>query len=99
MAQARQNLIKAENGVEIAKSLFNKLLRRGLNQEVKIKDILDYYPIRLLLEQCMKNAGQNRPEIKEVSLNVMSAEKAIDLSKSSYYPSVTLIGNYQKRDR
>jgi len=96
MAQARQNLIKAKNGVEITKSLFNKLLRRELNQGVKIKDILDYYPIRLLLDQCMEKAGQNRPEIKEVSLNVMSAEKAIGLSKSSYYPSVTLIGNYQR---
>jgi len=96
MAQARQNLIKATNGVEIGKSLFNKLLRRELSQGVKIKDILDYYPIRFLLDQCMEKAGQNRPEIKEVSLNVMSAEKAIDLSKSSYYPSVTLIGNYQR---
>jgi len=96
MAQARQNLIKAKNGVEIGKSLFNKLLRRELNQMVNIKDILDYYPIRLLLDQCMEKAGQNRPEIKEVSLNVMSAEKAIGLSKSSYYPSVMLIGNYQR---
>jgi len=96
MAQARQNLIRATNGVEIAKSLFNKLLRRELNQGVKIKDILDYYPIRLLLDQCMEKAGQNRPEIKEVSLNAMFAEKAIGLSKSSYYPSVTLIGNYQR---
>jgi outer membrane protein len=96
MAQARQDLISATHGVLLAKSLFNKLLRRELNQGVKIKDILDYYPIRLLLDQCMEKAGQNRPEIKEVSLNVMSAEKAIGLSKSSYYPSVTLIGNYQR---
>jgi len=96
MAQVRQDLIKATNGVELAKSLFNKLLRRELNQDLKIKDILDYYPIRLLLDQCMEKAEQNRPEIKEVSLNVMSAEKNIDLNKSSYYPSVTLIGNYQR---
>jgi len=96
MAQARQNLIKATNGVEIAKSLFNRLLRRGLNQGVNIKDILDYYPIKLLLDQCMEKAKQNRPEIKEVSLNVMAAEKAVDLNKSSYYPYVTLIGNYQR---
>jgi outer membrane protein TolC len=96
MAQARQNLIKATNGVEIAKALFNKLLRRELNKEVKIKDILDYHPIGLLFDQCMEKAEQNRPEIKEVSLNVMSAEKAVDLNKSSYYPSVTLIGNYQR---
>jgi len=96
MAQVRQDLIKATNGVELAKSLFNKLLRRELNQDLKIKDILDYYPIKLLLDQCMEKAEQNRPEIKEVSLNVMSAEKTIDLNKSSYYPSVTLIGNYQR---
>ena len=96
MAQARQNLIKATNGVEIVKSLFNKLLRRGLNQGVNIKDILDYYPIKLLLDQCMEKAKQNRPEIKEVSLNVMAVEKAVDLNKSSYYPYVTLIGNYQR---
>jgi outer membrane protein len=96
MAQARQDLIKAKNGVELAKSLFNKLLRRELDQDLKIKDILDYHPIRLLLEQCMEKAEQNRPEIKEVLLNVMSAEKQVDLTKSSYYPSVTLIGNYQR---
>jgi outer membrane protein len=96
MAQARQDLIKAENGVELAKSLFNKLLRRELNQELEIKDILDYYPINLLLNQCMLKAEQNRPEIREVSLNVMYAEKAVGLSKSAYYPSVTLIGNYQR---
>jgi outer membrane protein len=96
MAQVRQDLTKATNRVELAKSLFNKLLRRELNQDLKIKDILDYYPIKLLLDQCMEKAEQNRPEIKEVSLNVMSAEKNIDLNKSSYYPSVTLIGNYQR---
>jgi len=96
MAQARQDLIKAANGVELAKSLFNKLLRRELNQELEIKDILDYYPINLLLNQCMLKAEQNRPEIQEVSLNVMYAEKAVGLSKSDYYPSVTLIGNYQR---
>ena len=96
MAQAQQNLIEATNGVEIAKSFFNNLLRRGLNKEVKIKDILDYYPIKLLLDQCIEKAELNRTEIKELSLNVMSAEKAIDLSKSSYYPSVTLVGNYQR---
>ena len=96
MAQVRQDLIRATNGVELAKSLFNKLLRRELNQDLEIKDILDYYPIRLLLDQCMEKAEQNRPEIKEVSLNVMAAEKTIDLSKSSYYPSVKLIGNYQR---
>ena len=97
MAQARQDLIRATNLVEIARSVFNKLLRRGLDKKVKIEDILDYHPVELTLDQCMEWAELNRPEIKELSLNVMSAEKGVEFSKSSYYPSVNLIGNYQRR--
>ena len=97
MAQARQDLIRATNLVEITRSVFNKLLRRGLDKKVKIEDILDYHPVELTLDQCMEWAELNRPEIKEVSLNVMSAEKGVEFSKSSYYPSVNLIGNYQRR--
>jgi len=97
MAEARQDLIRATNRVEIAGSLFNKLLRRRLNKKIRIKDILDYHPVRLTLDQCMERAELNRPEIKEVSLNVVSAQKGVDFSKSSYYPWVNLIGNYQKK--
>ena len=97
MAQARQDLIKATNLAEIARSFFNKLLRRGLDKEEKIKDILDYHPVELTLDQCLEWAELNRPEIKELSLNVMSAEKGVEFSKSSYYPSVNLIGNYQRK--
>ena len=97
MAQARQDLIRATNLVEIARSVFNKLLRRELDKKVEIEDILDYHPVELTLDQCMEWAELNRPEIKELSLNVMSAEKGVEFSKSSYYPSVNLIGNYQRR--
>ena len=98
MAEARQNLIRAANRAEIVRSLFNKLLRRGLDKKVTIEDILDYHPVKLVLEQCMERAELNRPEITEVSLNVVSAEKGVELSKSGYYPSVTLVGNYQRKD-
>ncbi len=97
MAQARQDLIRATNRVEIAVSLFNKLLRRGLGETVRIKDILHYHPVGLSLDECMERAELNRPEIKEMGLNVESAEKAVKLAQSSYYPTVNLIGNYQRK--
>jgi outer membrane protein len=96
MAQARQDLIKARNFVEIARSLFNKLLRRGLDAEVAIEDILDYHAIALTLDQCLERAELYRPEIKELSLNIMSAEKGVKLTRSSYYPTVALVGNYNR---
>jgi outer membrane protein len=96
MAQARQNLIKAENAVELAKSLFNKLLRRGLDSEVTIEDILDYHAIALRLDQCLERAELSRTEIKELSLNILSAEKGVKLTKSAYYPTIALVGNYSR---
>ena len=96
MAQARQNLIRATNGVALAKSLFNTLLRRGVNEEVQIQDILDYTPVQLSLDDALERAKLDRPEVQELSLAVVSAEKGVKLSKSGYYPSVTLIGNYNR---
>ncbi len=96
MAQARQNLIKAENAVELAKSLFNKLLRRGIDSEVTIEDIPEYRAMPLSLEQCLEKAELSRTEIKEVSLNILAAEKVVALTKSAYYPTVALAGTYSR---
>ena len=96
MAQAQQNLISASNGLEIAYSFFNTLLRMDFKKKVNIEDILDYHPANLTLDLCIDRAGQYRPEIKELLLNVESAEKAVELSKSTYYPEIALIGNYQR---
>jgi len=96
MAQARQDLIKARNFVELAKSIFNKLLRRGLDSKVEIEDILDYRAVALTLAQCLERAELQRTEIKELSLSIRYAEKGVKLSKSSYYPTVALVGNYSR---
>ena len=96
MAQARQDLIRATNGVQLAKSRFNTLLRLGVSEEVEIQDILDYTPVRLPLDEALERAVRTRPEIQEVSLAAVSAEKRVKLSKSGFYPSLALIGNYKR---
>ena len=96
MAQARQDLIRATNGVQLAKSRFNTLLRMGVSDKVEIQDILDYTPVQLPFDEALERAVRTRPEIQEVSLAVVSAEKSVKLSKSGYYPSATLIGNYKR---
>lgn len=96
MAQAQQNLISATNRLEIAYSFFNNLLRQDLKKTVNIEDILEYHPVNITLDLCIKNADQHRPEINELLLNKESAEKTVGLAKSAYYPAVSLVGNYQR---
>jgi len=91
---AQQFLVSAENNLELAKSQFNTVLRRDLNTPTRVEDILQYAAYTAGLQECLKTALDQRPEIKASALRVEQARKAVDLDKSDYYPSVNLVGSY-----
>jgi outer membrane protein len=96
LANGNQFLVRAENGVELAKAKFNTVLRRGINAPVEIEDILSYKPFQKELADCVKIAFENRPEIKAYSMKVEQAEKEVKLMKSRFFPSLDLVGNYSR---
>jgi len=97
LAQREQDVIRAENGVALAKSKFNTTLRRDINTPVKIIDILTYNPSNLNLDNCLQKAYCNRPEMKEAELKVEEAQKQIEVAKSQFYPGLALKLNYEKQ--
>ena len=96
MAQARQNLTSAEVELAIGKASFNTLLRRDVGMEVKVEDILEYRPMEVPFEESLEKARKNRPELKETELTVKKAEKEVQLARSEYFPTVSLIFNYER---
>ena len=96
MAQARQNLTKAEVELAIAKAAFNTLLRRDVDMEVKLEDMLEYRPMEVTFEECLAKARKNRPELKEAELNVKRAENEVKLARSQYFPTLGFSGNYER---
>ena len=96
LANARQDLIVAQNNLETAKSNFNILLRRKINASVKLKDTIDYCFFEKKIDFCFDMAEKNRLEIKAAELQVEIAQKELNLGKTDYYPSITLEGNYYK---
>ena len=95
-AQVQQNLIQAENAVAIAQAQFNTVLRRGVNEPAALEDILAYQPEKFSLEECQQQAVHKRPEIKEASLRLAQAQKGVAAAKSKYFPTVSVVANYQK---
>lgn len=95
-AQVKQNLIRADNGVQVAKSYFNIVLRRNVNEPVDVEDILEYHSEAFSLEECMMESKEKRPEIREALINLERSQKAVSLSKSRYYPTLSLVADYQK---
>jgi outer membrane protein len=96
LANGRQSLVKADNGVELAKSKFNTVLRRYINTPTKVEDILSYKPFVTPLDDCLKTALENRPEIKSTSMKVNQAQSMVRVAKSEFFPSVNAIGHYER---
>jgi outer membrane protein len=96
LANGRQFLLRAENGVEMAKAKFNTILRRDISSTVEIEDILKEHTLVTPLDACVAAALENRPEIRSYMLRVEQARSNVKLSKSEYYPNVSLVGTYAK---
>ena len=96
LANAKQDLVVAQNNLGIAKSEFNIILRRPVNAPVEITDILHYSPLENDSDYYLDMADQNRFEIKVADLNIEIAEREITIAKKDLYPSISLEGSYYK---
>ena len=97
LANAKQALITAQNNLDIAKSQFNTLLRRPVNEPVNIAEILDYEPFDKDIDYCLAEAKDNRLEIEVAALDIEIAERDYKLSQRDFFPSVNVTGTYTKR--
>jgi len=96
LANGRQNLTKAQNGVELAKARFNTVLKRKIFAPVQIVDILKYQPLERQLDECLDIALKTRPELKISALKVEQAGKMVRMAQSEYFPTLSLVGNYTR---
>ncbi|MFB3886156.1 MAG: TolC family protein [Thermodesulfobacteriota bacterium] len=96
LANARQGLVKAENDLAVAKSSFNILLRREINTPLEVVDILEYKAFPLEFEASLDEALRQRPEIKTAQFNVDQANENVKIARSEYFPTVNLIGGYNR---
>ncbi|MDL1955557.1 MAG: TolC family protein [Candidatus Desulfofervidus auxilii] len=96
LANAKQDLVRADNNLQTAISAFNILLRFDINHPTKIEDILTYKPLNLTLNEAMKIAIKERPEIKQIAKRLEQMDVQIKMAKSAYYPQIAMVGRYER---
>ena len=94
LANTRQALVRTENDLALAKSQFNILLRRDINEPLSVVDILEYKPSVLRLDESLDEALRNRPELKNAGLKVDQTKEGVKIARSGFFPSISLSGNY-----
>jgi outer membrane protein len=97
MAQARQYLIKAQNGLEVARAAFNTLLRRDINEDVNLVEVLEYVPAVVDADRLTEEAFQERPELKAAGLGIKSAKRGVGLAASGLFPQASIVFNYERQ--
>lgn len=94
LANAKQDLVVAQNNAQVAMSRFNTLLKRPVDTPVAIEDVMTYEPFTGAYEDCVQTALKQRAGIQVADLGVKTAEKDVKLAQKGYYPSIDLRANY-----
>ena len=97
LANTRQELIVAQNNLDVAESQFNIVLQRPVRAPVMLTDIQFFTPLAHFLDYYLAEAEKNRLEITVANLQIQIAEKELGLARKDFYPTVSLEGNYFKR--
>ncbi|KPK92660.1 MAG: hypothetical protein AMJ94_04645 [Deltaproteobacteria bacterium SM23_61] len=92
-ANAQLALIQANNNFAVAQVTLNNAIGFTRPITFPMEDILGFAPREYRLEDIVKTAYDQRPEILQIKARQRSQEAAIDLARSSYYP--ILSGNAQ----
>lgn len=88
LANAQQNLTKAQNAFEIAKSNLNNIIGAPLDTQQILNSQLTHTDFNTSLDDCIAYALNNRPEIQQSQNGIKVAEKGVDIAESGKRPTV-----------
>lgn len=101
-ATEKQRIAVAENAVKISLINLAQLLLIKEYETFDIADegysIIDEEIIQKDVSDIINSAQQNRSEVKIAEKNLEIAQKDLELSRGSYYPSLSVFFNYNTRE-
>lgn len=92
LANAQQNLTKAQNAYDVAVSSLNNITGMPLDTENTYQDDLSYTAYEMSLEDSIQTALKNRPEIGQSEDSISAARTGIKIADSGHLPTVSLSG-------
>jgi len=94
VAEAEQELQRAEDAIGIARAALNAVLNRGIATPVEVSEEIPQPEFGLSLEECRARALAQRPDLHSIEANVESAERGVKATAASLLPTVGLLYRY-----
>ncbi len=99
LSNAKLKLIQADNAVNLAIAQLNNVMGVPFIDKYNVQERLDYTPVNIDLNKAVDIAREARPELKVAELKVESAKQTVKLVKKSYFPTLSVEGQYQRGGR
>jgi outer membrane protein len=93
VANARVNLIRAQNAVSLARIGLNQAMGIAINAPTRIKDVLAYEPVTFDRETLVAEALRQRPEYKQARLRGEAAEATVRQNFRDFFPGLFGVGS------
>jgi outer membrane protein TolC len=91
LANARNNLIKAQNAAKMARYKLNTVIGINLTDDTQLDDSVTREPYTATLEDSLAEAFQHRPEMQQASLQIDIAKDKIKIARSDAKPVVSAV--------
>ena len=88
LADAKQDLIKAENQYQLAEASLNRIVGLPMDTNLKLDNILVYTAYDRTMEDCLAYAAEHRPELEQAKQNVEAYKGALKVARSGHMPQV-----------
>lgn len=89
------NQVDAENAVKLATVGLNSVLGIALTTIIEINSSVNLTQLNYdELNKLINDAVEKRPEIKSADYRIKASEAGVTMAKSSWYPQISLYGNY-----
>jgi len=92
LANAEDGLIRAQNSYDLAVANLNKIIGLPMDSQLKLKEDLAYREYNLTLDDSIKYALKNRPEMLQAQKAIASAQDQLKIARSGNSPTISLVG-------
>ena len=94
LSNSKLQLIQADNEVNLAVAKLNNIMGVPFISKYNVIERLKYQPVNISFQKSIDIAREARPELKLAELKVESAKQTIKLVKKSYFPTLSIEGQY-----
>ncbi|MEX2222575.1 MAG: TolC family protein [Candidatus Rokuibacteriota bacterium] len=94
VANARVNVIRAQNAVSLARVALNTAMGIAVNAPTEVKDVLAYQQFPMNRETLVAEAIRNRPEYRQVKAQADAADAFVRQTFRDFFPNLFGSGTY-----